>query len=497
MKKIIYLLAILFFMIFIFIPPLYILFYIMHAKFALSELSKKALLNSFLIAFIVVTIDIIFGLPFAWMLTKKKFKGLKFIDTLVDMPLVIPTSGLGFSVYIFWGSKYGISKLLGVEGGLLSKGFLLIVLLHIVFTFPYIVRTIGAAIEQIEAEYEVAARTLGARPFIVFRTISLPLFKSGLLLGSILCFTRSLSETGATLMVTGLYRTAPLLVLDYKKAGNLQDAALLSAMLILFAFFLLFCVKFFAVKMKFPIFKTYEFEKELHKLSVPRDFTSFIFFLVIVAIPTFYIVMFKFSGLKVLSSQFFKSLVISFQIASAVTCMNLLFGLPIAVIIAREKLGRALDDMLDIILVVPTVALGTSLALFWANFNVNEFLTLTLAHMSFTFPFVVKPIAAAISGINRDIEDAARTLGASQFKVFKTITLPLIKPSIIAGVIMGFMRSFSETGATMAIAEKVITVPIYIVNLVKAEAYEEASLASLILFAISFIFVIVLKRVKE
>jgi len=158
--------------------------------------------------------------------------------------------------------------------------------------------------------------------------------------------------------------------------------------------------------------------------------------------------------------------------------------------------GGILDTLNDVVLLVPTSALGLSLSLFWTQqFHLNEFLTITLAHLSFTFPLMVKPITAALSGVDENLLDASRTLGANPLKTFKNITLPLITPGIIAGVIMTFMRSLSETGATMSVSEDIKTIPVLLVELFKKDILsEEAILACILLFALSFIFLLILKK---
>jgi ABC-type spermidine/putrescine transport system permease subunit II len=148
--------------------------------------------------------------------------------------------------------------------------------------------------------------------------------------------------------------------------------------------------------------------------------------------------------------------------------------------------------MVDVVLVVPTVALGLSLGMFWGK--ADEILILTAAHLSFTYPYVVKPITAAVGGLRKDLEEAASSLGATPLKVLTTVAFPLILPSILAGAMMAFMRSLSETGATLAVSEKIKTVPVLIVDLVKANMNAEAALASFILLIISLLAVSLLRR---
>ncbi|MHA1259859.1 MAG: ABC transporter permease subunit [Candidatus Heimdallarchaeaceae archaeon] len=140
------------------------------------------------IAAIVTVFDILVGIPIAWILARYEFRGKSVLDTLVDLPMAVPTSALGFSIYLFWGTNNGISRLYNSQVGLVSQGTLLIILAHIAFTFPYVTRSIKGIIADLDLNLEKAARTLGAPPFTIARMISLPLVKEGLLAGTILAF---------------------------------------------------------------------------------------------------------------------------------------------------------------------------------------------------------------------------------------------------------------------------------------------------------------------
>jgi thiamine transport system permease protein len=499
------LVALVFFILIIFLPPIYILTYSLTASFSLDASGKAALVNSFIIAACVTLVDFVFGLPVAWVMARRgEMKFRHFIDTLIDMPLVVPTSVLGLSVFYFWGE--GLGRLFGAPSGLISKGPILIALLHIAFTFPYVVRSIEAAIVQINRSHEQAATMLGASAFTVFRTISTPLFKAGLVSGAILAFTRSLSETGATMMVAGLFQTAPTIVVAYKKAGDIPSAAAVSIILIFAAVILLLIAKIFSAKFKIPIIHVWpNEERSISRRYVRlRDVVVSAAVLILILLPTFYIVL---SGLGVIHREAFMSLindrdliysiVISFVIGFIITVVNLAVAIPLGILISKNvfRIGVLVDTMSDMVLLVPTSALGLSLGLFWKNFSFGEFPILLLAHISFTFPLMVKPIAAAMGGVDPSLEAAARTLKAKPLTVFRTVVYPLIKPGIIAGIIMTFMRSLSETGATLAVSENIKTIPVLLVDLfAKGQVDDKTTLACIILFLMSFAFIIVLKK---
>jgi len=492
--------AAIFFIGIIFLPAVYILSYVLKAENIFTADILKAVSASFIIGLIVVLLDFIFGLPLAWILTRSKSKIVKVIDSLVDLSLVIPTAALGFSVYLYWGSKYGLAYLLGLDYGLFSAGPILIILLHIVFTLPYMIRSIAAAIVKIDIAYEQAAVTLGAKPVTVFRTVYFPLFKDGIIVGSILSFTRSLSETGATMMVAGVFTTAPIFIVGLKQAGQLPQAAGASIIMIVSAIVILFISKLFLGRKKINLEKIYPRAADsLLKLKIVRDIILGLFLIFIIFLPTTYLIIFNLTNLQLFfNSLIVKSLLISFAIALIVTIINLFFSAPIAYLIAHNKfrLGKILDSLNEIVLLVPTSALGLSLVLFWQQWLQGEFIILILTHLSFSFPLLVKPLITAFKHIPLELEEAAYSLGASKRKMFMTILLPLIKPALIAGSIMAFMRSLSETGATLAVSDQIKTIPVLIVDLVNQGQLNQAGFVSAVLFVIAFIFLLILKHNK-
>jgi len=171
-------------------------------------------------------------------------------------------------------------------------------------------------------------------------------------------------------------------------------------------------------------------------------------------------------------SDYWQSLALSYALAGIVTLLSFVIGLPMAMMIARKRFGKFTSTVFDILinvpLIVPSIALGVSLKFFWQSFAfVPELFLLVFAHLAITYPYFVRSMTAAFERISLDMEEAARTLGAKPFGVFKSIMLPLTKYSILSGAIMVFTRSISETGATLAVVSTLQTAPVVIVNWVK------------------------------
>lgn len=457
------------------------------------QMMKSALWESFSIAFIAVGIDLIIGFPIAVILTRGDFKGKKILDFLVDLPMAVPTSALGFSVMLFW---------LMFDVG---PGRTLIVFVHVAFTYPYIVRNLKIAIEKVDPLLEKAAMTLSASKLTVLRTISFPLIREGLIAGSILAFTRSLGETGATMICAGLVETAPILVVGLRKQLQLPTASFLSLVLIIISLSLLLMVKLIArrdttTKKFWQIH--FDWEKYLSQPVFTRGIKVFagILMVIFVLTPSFYIV--SQVNLTEIQGELFSAdqkwaylwvaIVNSFQVGFIVILIDVIFAIAFAFILTREKWGKVneiLDAILDIPLTIPSAALGFAVFMFWGPAGIDiaqpGLGMIIFTHLTFTFPYVVRPIAAQIKNVNIGHEEASATLGSSPLTTFRRITFPAIKNGVIAGMIAAFTRSLGETGATLIVMGADRTVPVLIVDWVEENAFTSAAIASILVIIIS------------
>ncbi len=454
---------------------------------SLISRATSAIYASFTIALFVSFIDVIAGLPMAWFITRGGFKWLKGLDTLADMPFIIPTVALGYSLLLFWSDpNQGISSLFG--GSLVSPGWLLIILLHFTFSYPVVVRVLVGALLDYKREYEEAARTLGAAPFTAHRTVTLPILKTALVASFILAFARSVSETGATIMVAGSFENGPIFLSNLKTAqepGYEGALVFVSFILIVISCIIFVTIRLLGPRLKLPIKKVWPVtERKLSSSGIRnlRNGISLLVLFVIVLIPSLFVALPALFAVtngtlnqalttKGIWQEYWQSLMLSYLVGAAATLLNIIAGLPVAVLIARRRLGTAFSSILDVLvnipLIVPSIALGVSLSIFWENFAiVPEIGLLIFVHLSITYPYLVRSMAAAIERLNIDFEEAARTLGGRPFTVFRTIILPLTRYSLFAGAIMVFTRSVSETGATLAVTE-LKTVPVLLVDWVR------------------------------
>ena len=171
------------------------------------------------------------GVALAWVLEHKTFRGKFLVDVLVQLPMVLPPVVPGYLLLLLLGTQ-------GPLGGFLQRHFGIVVaftwqgavIASAVMAFPLMVQPIRIAFRLIDARIEKAAATLGARPAVVFWTVSLPLAIPGVLAGALLCFSRSLGEFGATMAfvgnIPGETRTLPLAIYSFTHMRDGEPAAL-------------------------------------------------------------------------------------------------------------------------------------------------------------------------------------------------------------------------------------------------------------------------------
>ena len=157
------------------------------------------------------------GIFFGWLLARKDFFAKPVLEAALFMPMVLPPTVPGYLLLVVFGSQGVAGQWLknnfGIELAFNWKGA---VLASAVIAFPLMVQAAKLSVQMIDRRLELAASTLGANPFKVWRTVTLPLMLPGILIGSIMVFSRSLGEFGATITfvgnIAGETRTLPLAI---------------------------------------------------------------------------------------------------------------------------------------------------------------------------------------------------------------------------------------------------------------------------------------------
>ena len=498
---------------------------------------QKYLGLSFRLALSAIVIDLIFGIPLAYILARKKFRGKGFLEDLISFTLVIPTSGFGFATLITWTGASGLGALL--TGGnvqidsvipFLNVPFLMLII-HVALTFPYIVKTLKAKLEDMSTLFEQASGTLGAAPLTTFRKILVPLTLPAIFSGTVLAFARSLGETGATLVVSGIFTTAPIAVISWVSQFKFGSAAFLGSLLIVLASAIILPVEFILKKKgvtSFSLFSTLNIQKRLQKfedfasrkLSRVRDIVVVLFLIIVVIMPIVYVinsvavswnsdpdtgkvtesVVYQLFGPSNYFSALMDATLVSFASAAIATYVAACIAIPTVFLIMRSRFGNILRAFLRVPLIVPTSALGLSILLLWGPGGMRladpGIWLIILTHIVFSVPVIVEPTLATFEGSDIPLyEDASITLGANSYNTVESISLPLLKRGILTGVILSFTRSLGETGATFLVMGSDVTIPPLVVNMVESLQFPAALFASTYLIALAFILLMIFRKV--
>jgi molybdate transport system permease protein len=166
------------------------------------------------------------GILVGWLLARRQFYGRSVLETLVTLPLVVPPVATGLILLKLLGRRGWFGGVMDAVGVDIVFTWKAVVVAMAVMGFPLLVRSARAGFEAVDRRYEGVAATLGARPIKVFRTISLPLARRGILAGAVLGFSRAIGEFGATVMIAGaLPGSSTLSVAIYRHAELGQDTA--------------------------------------------------------------------------------------------------------------------------------------------------------------------------------------------------------------------------------------------------------------------------------
>lgn len=493
----------------------------------------RALALSLRLSAATVGFDLLFGIPMAYLLARKKFRGKTILEDLTALPLVVPTSGFGFATLVTWTSISGIGRLVGSKSGVISIGStiplleipLLIFIVHVALTFPYVVLTLQAKILSVDQVYELASRTLGAPALTTFRRILFPLALPGIFSGAVMAFARSLGETGATLIVAGVNTTASIAIVRWVSELKFAPASFLGSLLVVIAWVLIVPLEIYLGRRgQSPLTRGFRilsrrqrgllgFERfSSRHLARVKDVAGLAVLVLTVITPVVVVlnsvaaswaadpdtgntsgsVLYQLFG----PANYFRSLMsatlTSFVAATTATFCAVAIAVPCVYLIKRYRFGGALRSILKIPLIVPTSALGLSVLLLWGprGFGVlgPGIWMIILTHIVFSVPVIVEPAISAYEGSDLLLyEESARTLGGNPFDVAETISLPILKRGIMAGTILAFAHSLGETGATFIVMGRDITVPTLVVNMVEALAIPAAQFASAFLIAIALV----------
>jgi molybdate transport system permease protein len=235
--------------------PIAALFFRTTPDLFFSSLSNPQVVSALWLSLVTSTLSlaivILVGTPFAYVHTRYTYPGKILVDTLIDLPLVLPPAVAGVALLVLYGRVGIVGRYFNMLGISIAFTTLAVIMAQIFVASPFYLRQAKSLFEQFDLSYEHAARTLGASPVRTFLTITLPLTAGGLISGAVMTFGRALGEFGATIMfagnLPGVTQTMPLAVYVGME-GNFTVGLTISILLVLISFVIMIAVRYLAYR---------------------------------------------------------------------------------------------------------------------------------------------------------------------------------------------------------------------------------------------------------
>ncbi|MFM1911865.1 MAG: sulfate transport protein superfamily, rane [Pseudomonadota bacterium] len=189
------------------------------------------------------SINAVFGLLTAWVLTRYTFPGKRVIDALVDLPFALPTAVAGIALTAIYAPNGWIGSLLAPHGIKVAFTPIGVVIALTFIGLPFVVRTVQPILEDLEAETEEAAASLGANRWQTFTKIIFPAIAPALLTGFSLAFARAIGEYGSVIFIAGnmpmVSEITPLIIITKLEQYDYAGATAVAVVMLVISFILL------------------------------------------------------------------------------------------------------------------------------------------------------------------------------------------------------------------------------------------------------------------
>jgi thiamine transport system permease protein len=408
--------------------------------------------------------------------------------------------------------------------------FTLILLAHVFYNTTIVIRIVGSALSSLDPKLEYAARSLGADSIRVWKDITLPLLRPSILAATLLVFLFDFTSFGVVLLLGGSqYATLEVeIYIQAVKQLNLPLAALLSIIQ-------LFCTLIFSILYaRFASRSTHQLAPRstlIKPKTLQQKFfvttlcflLSAFFVLPLASLPIrslfrleadrgqrgevqygfttdYYTEIFVNRRGSVFYVPPIQAALNSLGYAGATVVLSLLLGFPAAFALAKPaRLEKVLDPLIMLPLGSSAVMLGLGFIISYGRWLTSPLLV-PFAHALVALPFVIRTLQPAIASIPQRLRQAASSLGASPFEVWKNIDLPILRRATLAAATFAFTVSLGEFGATLLIARpEYPTIPVAIERFLSQPGglnYGQALAMATILMVLAVVSILLIEKFR-
>jgi len=489
-----------------------------YLRFIHSEYFRRVFFNTLFISVTATAGAVIIGSIFAYGMTRTDLPLKSLFMVTAILPMITPPFINAFALILLLGRNGVINVFLDRWLGfkLVIYGYHGVILSEILTTFPLAYLIISAAFSGLDSTLEDSAQDLGARPWTVLRTVTLPLITPAIMAAMLMVFMTNLSAFGApALLGGGISVLAVESVIQTLGVLDWGMGTTLSVILLIPSFLLFYFQNRYRAKRSYVTITGAPAHTEVRKTPwrAKAPILAFCLLLSAIILTTYLVIFlggfsrvwgvdgsFTLNHYRLVLTNTLRSITNSVILSSIGAAFATILGLLIAYLLVRQNfLGRQAMDFLG---TLPYAVPGTMMGLgFVVAFNKAPLILtgtafiIVLDYAIRRMPFGLRAGVSTLKQIDVAMEEASADLGAPWFPTFRKIVLPLMKPAFIAGITFAFIRAITELTSTIFLVTpqwRVMAVDIY--NMVESGALGGAAAMSTLLMAIVVIILLIIYR---
>ena len=473
----------------------------------------ETLLATALLALAVTAATILISLPLAWLFARTDLPRRRTWLILAMLPLAIPSYVAGFAVIAGLGPQgfvhQALEALFGLGGIPGLTGFPGALFTLTIISYPYVLITTTVALTRMDPATEEAARSLGAGPWRAFFTVTIPQLRPALTAGGLLVALYTLSDFGAVSLMR-FNSFTQVIYTQYQASFDRSLAALLGLLLVLLTVGILVLERRTRGKARFYRSSAGTPQRarliRLERWKWPALIYCGAVIVVALLIPIGTLIYWSVRGVGsgAVNPGIWTAAGNSALASGLAGFAAVAAALPIAAFVTRYR--RRFSSLLEGIAysgyALPGVVLALSLVFFAANYAPIVYQSLFLLVFAYVVRFLPQAfgsIRASFLQVSPRLEESARAVGRARISVLKTVTIPLIRPGILAGGVLVFLTAMKELPATLLLGPTGFqTLATQIWSATDEGFFAAAGLAALLLVALASLpMILLLPRMQE
>ncbi len=434
--------------------------------------------NTVGLAVAVTAASILIAVPLAWLTTSTDLPGKRFWAVVVALPLVVPSYVAAYLFASILTPKGLLQQMLypffGIERLPNFYGFPGAFMVLTLVSYPFIFLTVRSALKKMDPALVEAARSLGLSPWRAFWRVTLPYLRPSITAGGLLVMLYTLRDFGAVTMLQ--YSTFTRIIYNRYQGYRLDVAAAMALVLVVVTAVILYLEQRSQGKARYArvsigVARAQTPAKLGRWRWLGLGFTGLLSFWALL-VPAFGLAYWFWRGLR--QDWVVKNLgVAQTNVESLLTLLEpawnslsasllgaglaMLLALPIAILVVRHpgRLSRLFERLTYASFALPGIVVALAFVFFGANYASSLYQTLPMLLAAYVILFIPQAVGAQRSSllqVSANLEEAAQSLGQRPSTIFRRITLPLVKPGMLAGGALVFLTCMKELPATLILS---------------------------------------------